>query len=62
MLLDFGYRSKCCKAPIRIAEKKIKKTSERIKVWVCLSCMTRDVDIIPKEEALGQTKNSTDSP
>lgn len=60
-MLDYGFRSKCCKAPIRIAEKKIKKTQERIKVWVCTSCLTRDVDIITKEEALSQKGNSSDS-
>jgi len=57
-MLDYGYRSKCCRAPIRISEKKIKKTKERIKVWVCLSCMTKDVDIITKQEALGQNQSN----
>lgn len=54
MLLDYGYRSKCCKAPIRIGSKKIPKTKEIIKVWICCSCKTKDVAIIPYEEALNQ--------
>lgn len=51
-MLDYGYRSKCCKAPIRMGTKKITKTNQKIKVWVCCTCGTKDVDIISKEEAL----------
>lgn len=51
-MLDYGYRSKCCKAPIKMGTKKITKTNQKIKVWVCCTCGTKDVDIIPKDEAL----------
>jgi len=50
-MLDYGYRSKCCLAAIRVGTKKIKKTNEKITVWVCCSCRTKDVDIITTEEA-----------
>jgi hypothetical protein len=51
-MLDYGYRSKCCKAPIRIGFKIIKDTfpQQRKTVWVCTKCSTRDVNIIPKSE------------
>ncbi len=32
--------------------KKLKKSNQKVKVWVCVACETKDVDIIPKEEAL----------
>lgn len=51
-MLDYGFRSKCCKAPIKMGNKKIKKTNLKTKVWVCCNCGTKDVDIISKEEAL----------
>ena len=51
-MLDYGYRSKCCKAPIRMGLKKLKKSNQKVRVWVCVVCETKDVDIIPKEEAL----------
>ncbi len=51
-MLDYGYRSKCCKAPIRMGTKKLKKSEKKIKVWVCVACGTKDVDIIDKSEAL----------
>jgi hypothetical protein len=51
-MLDYGYRSKCCKAALRQGIKKQKKTNMKIRVWVCVSCGTKDVDIISKEEAL----------
>jgi hypothetical protein len=35
-----------------MGNKKITKTNQKLKVWVCVSCGTKDVDIIPKEEAL----------
>lgn len=52
MLLDYGYRSKCCKAPIRVGNKKIPKTQQIVKVWICCECKTKDVNIIPYEETL----------
>lgn len=54
-MLDYGYRSKCCKAPLRMGKKKVKKTQQIMDVWVCCACKTKDVDIIPKEEALSQS-------
>lgn len=57
MLLDYGYRSKCCKAPIRIGSKKISKTSEVVKVWICCSCKTKDVNIVPYEEVKNQSQD-----
>lgn len=51
-MLDYGYRSKCCKAAIRMGMKKVKKTNEKVHVWVCCNCGTKDVDIISREEAL----------
>jgi len=32
--------------------KKLKKSNQKVRVWVCVVCETKDVDIIPKEEAL----------
>lgn len=55
-MLEYGYRSKCCKAPIRMGTKKVKKTNQKIKVWVCCACSTKDVDIISKAEALQAEK------
>lgn len=51
-MLDYGYRSKCCKAALRMGTKKLKKSNQKVRVWVCVSCGTKDVDIIPKAEAL----------
>lgn len=47
-MLDYGYRSKCCFAPIRLGRKKIKKLNKTIQIWVCTKCLSRDVDIVPK--------------
>jgi hypothetical protein len=55
-LLDYGFRSKCCNAPIRMGNKKITKTKETIKVWICCSCKTKDVDIITREESMEAAK------
>jgi hypothetical protein len=43
---DYGYRSRCCYAPIRLGRKKIKKTNQLIPVWVCTKCRSRNVDIV----------------
>jgi ribosomal protein L37AE/L43A len=45
-LLDYGYRSLCCAAPLRLSKKTIKK--REIKVWACTKCKKNDVAIIPK--------------
>jgi len=51
-MLDYGYRSKCCKAPIKFSFKIIKDTApqKRRAIWVCTKCQSRDVAIIAKEE------------
>lgn len=46
MFLDFGFRSACCHAPIRMGKKKIKNTKQVLKIWVCTNCEKRDVDIV----------------
>lgn len=56
MLLDYGYRSKCCKGAIRMGRKKLKNTNEKVNVWVCCVCGTKDVDIITREEAIQASK------
>jgi hypothetical protein len=48
-MLDYGYRSRCCFAPIRLGRKKIKKLNKTVMIWVCTKCLSRDVDIIPKD-------------
>jgi hypothetical protein len=35
-----------------MGEKKIRKTGQIIKVWICCTCKTKDCDIISKDEAL----------
>lgn len=61
MLLDYGYRSKCCLAPIRIGKKKIPKTQEIINVWICCRCKTKDVSILPYGEVKDQIQSKTDT-
>lgn len=56
MSLDNGFRSKCCKAHVRIVRKKIKGAKGYSLVYQCLSCLTRNVDIIPKEDAHSQVE------
>lgn len=51
-MLDYGFRSKCCKAPIRMGKKKIRKTGQLITVWICCACKMKDVDVISREDAL----------
>lgn len=50
-MLDYGYRSKCCLAPIRVGRKKIRKTNEVITVWVCCICKSKDIRLISREDA-----------
>jgi len=56
-MLDYGVRSKCCFAPIRLGTKTIKKTNTRVKIWVCTKCGKRDVDIVSKDDPKGQEIN-----
>lgn len=53
-MLDYGYRSKCCLGAIRVGTKKFKKTNQKITVWVCCVCKTKDVAIISTEDARQQ--------
>ena len=48
-MLDYGCRSKCCSAPIRLGRKKLTKLNKTINVWICTKCGSRDIDIIPKD-------------
>jgi ribosomal protein L37AE/L43A len=45
-MLDYGYRSLCCGAPLRLSKKTVKK--REVKVWACTKCKKNDVPIIPK--------------
>lgn len=56
-MLDYGVRSKCCFAPIRFGFKLNKKTGIKKKVFICVRCTTRDVDIISKDDLEGQVIN-----
>lgn len=60
LLLDYGYRSKCCFAPIRKGYKKKKNSKERISLWVCCNCGKRDVNILQYniKEAAQSTSSS----
>lgn len=44
--LDYGYRSRCCYAPIRLGRKRIKNTNARLQIWICTKCKSRDVSIV----------------
>ena len=54
MSLDNGYRSKCCKAVVRLRRRKIKKLRGYTLVYQCLSCLNTNVDIIPKSDLNSQ--------
>jgi hypothetical protein len=53
MLLDDGYRSKCCYAPIRLGRKRIKKTNVKVNIWICCNCSSRDVGIVEYNKNVG---------
>lgn len=55
--LDYGYRSRCCYAPIRLGKKNVKGSRQKISIWVCTKCLRRDVPIIEynKEQGIGTT-------
>lgn len=52
-MLDYGYRSKCCYAALRMGTKKLRKGG-KTRVWVCTACGTADVQIVPKGEGASQ--------
>jgi len=58
-MLDYNYRSYCCKAPIRLGKKTIK--GREVKVWVCVKCRKSDVAIIPKSDLQSQGKIEIES-
>lgn len=46
MFLDYGYRSSCCYAAIRMGNKKIKGTTKPVKIWICCKCGKKDADLV----------------
>lgn len=52
--IENNVRSKCCLAPVRLGWKTITKTKQRLKIWICVRCKTRDVDIISRELSKSQ--------
>lgn len=57
-MLDYGYRSACCKAPIRLGKVKTRSSRVQVKVWVCTKCRSRDINILPK----GEVENQAEEP
>lgn len=57
-MLDYGYRSKCCGAAIRQETKTVK--GKKIRVWACVRCKTKDVDIVPKGGEESQIEEQLD--
>lgn len=57
MYLDYGYRSKCCYAPIRFGFKLNKTTGIKKQIMICTRCTTRDVDIVYTGQSKGQIVN-----
>ena len=55
-MLDYGSRSRCCKAPIRL--NKIKRNNIYKQVWQCTKCRKSGIDIIPTGEVRSQLENS----
>lgn len=53
-MLDYGVRSRCCHAPIRLGTKTLKKTKTRVKIWICCACGARDVSIVPRDQPVSQ--------
>jgi hypothetical protein len=56
-MLDYGFRSRCCYAPIRLGFKKVKNTNIQKKIWICCKCKKKDVPIV--EYIKGATLGST---
>jgi len=51
-MLDYGFRSRCCKAPLRLGKRK--KDTIIKSVWVCTKCSKGNVDIIPNDDMHNQ--------
>jgi hypothetical protein len=56
-MLDYGYRSRCCRAPIRLAFKKSSLSNIKHQVWACTKCRRTDVDIISNKEMDSQVES-----
>jgi hypothetical protein len=56
-MLEYGFRSACCNAPIRLGTRTVKKTKQTVKVWVCCKCRTFDVNIVPTDGGKQQEPN-----
>jgi len=51
-MLDYGSRSRCCWAPIRIAKQKRNGIIKH--VWQCVKCRHTNIAIITKSEMQSQ--------
>jgi hypothetical protein len=60
-MLDYGARSRCCKAPIRLGFKKYKLANIKRQVWICTKCRRSDVDIISNNESQDNKEFSEDT-
>lgn len=47
-MLDYGYRSRCCRAPISLAKQK--KNNILRSVWKCTKCHKTNIAIISRED------------
>lgn len=54
-MLDYGFRSRCCLAPIKFGFKLIKNTKKKKMIFICTKCKSRDVPIIAKTEVQNQS-------
>jgi len=56
-MLDYGSKSRCCRAPIRLGFKKSKLSLNKHQVWVCTKCRRSDIDIISNEDIKNQVES-----
>jgi hypothetical protein len=56
-MLNYGAKSRCCRAPIRLGFKKSKFSKIKHTTWVCTRCHRSDIDIISDQEANNQGKS-----
>lgn len=43
---QYGYRSGCCYAPIKLGHRKVKNTNVKVQIWVCTKCDKKDVSLL----------------
>ena len=43
---QYGFRSQCCYAPIKLGRKKVRNTTLKIDIWVCTKCGKRDCSLV----------------